>query len=239
MKNLISIKEARLKKGLSISELANSLNLDIKLVQLLDDNLELPNKFKAYKSIYIRSIYKYLGYKIPFTNYFQESPYDYSRFLLTSFFLIFSLIILFFSSFNIYNKFNNQKGNKNFEKDKIYEDTLNFVSKNNLENINGKNFINLLVPLKRTNYSQTFVIQTNNLGPIYYKIEYIDKKTILFGEILQLNKIELDLNNDFLIDLSNIANIDKIIYRGIEISIMNNYQSYLKDFNINKLETIL
>jgi len=239
LKNLISIKEARLKKGLSISELANSLNLDIKLVQLLDDNLELPNKFKAYKSIYIRSIYKYLGYKIPFTNYFQESPYDYSRFLLTSFFLIFSLIILFFSSFNIYNKFNNQKGNKNFEKDKIYEDTLNFVSKNNLENINGKNFINLLVPLKRTNYSQTFILHANNLGSIYYKIKYINKKTIRFGELLQLDKIELDLDNDFLIDLSNIANIDKITYRGIEIKLKNNYQFYLKDFNINKLEKLL
>ena len=236
---MISIKEARLKKGLSISELANSLNLDIKLVQLLDDNLELPNKFKAYKSIYIRSIYKYLGYKIPFTNYFQESPYDYSRFLLTSFFLIFSLIILFFSSFNIYNKFNNQKGNKNFEKDKIYEDTLNFVSKNNLENINGKNFINLLVPLKRTNYSQTFILHANNLGSIYYKIKYINKKTIRFGELLQLDKIELDLDNDFLIDLSNIANIDKITYRGIEIKLKNNYQFYLKDFNINKLEKLL
>ena len=74
MKNLISIKEARLKKGLSISELANSLNLDIKLVQLLDDDAEIPNKFKAYRSIYKRSIYNYLGYKIPFTNYFQESP---------------------------------------------------------------------------------------------------------------------------------------------------------------------
>ena len=239
MKNLISIKEARLKKGLSISELANSLNLDIKLVQLLDDDAEIPNKFKAYRSTYKRSIYNYLGYKIPFTNYFQESPYDYSKFLLTSFFLIFSIVILFFSSFNIYNKFNKQIGNYNFEKDKIYEDTLNFVSQNNLENINDKDFINLLFPSKRTNYSQTFIIHTNNLGPIYYKIKYIDKKTILFGELLQLNKIELDLNNDFLIDLSNIANIDKITYRGIEINLKNNYQFYLKDFNINKLETLL
>ena len=239
MKNLISIKEARLKKGLSISELAHSLNLDIKLVQLLDDDAEIPNKFKAYRSTYIRSIYTYLGYNIPFTNYFRESPYDYSKFLLTSFFLIFSLVILFFSSFNIYNKFNNQIGNKNFEKDKIYEDTLNFVSKNNLENINEKDFINLLAPSKRTNYSQTFILHTNNLGPIYYKINYIDKKTIRFGEILQLNKIELNLNNDFLIDLSNIANIDKITYRGIEINLKNNYQFYLKDFNINKLETLL
>ena len=239
MKDLISIKEARLKKGLSIAELANSLNLEVELVQLLDDDAEIPNKYKAYRSSYKRSIYNYLGYKIPFTNYFQESPYDYSKLLLTSFFLIFSVVILFFSSFNIYKKFNNQTGIKNFEKDKIYEDTLNFFSKNNLENINNKDFINLLVPLKRTNYSQTFILYTNNLGPIYYKIKYIDKKTILFGELLQLNKIELDLNNDFLIDLSNIANIDKIIYRGIEINLKNNYQFYLKDFNINKLETLL
>ena len=239
MKNLISIKEARLKKGLSISELANSLNLDAKLVQLIDDDAEIPNKFKAYRSSYKRSIYAYLGYKIPSNNYFQESPYDYSKFLLTSFFLIFSIVILFFSSFNIYNKFNNQIGNKNFEKDKIYEDTLNFVSKNNLENINGKDFIDLLVPLKRTNYSQKFILHTNNLGPIYYKIKYIDKKTIRFGELLQLDKIELDLDNDFLIDLSNIANIDKITYRGIEIKLKNSYQFYLKDFNIHKLETLL
>ncbi|MFL2534570.1 MAG: hypothetical protein ACJ0RM_06425 [Alphaproteobacteria bacterium] len=236
---MISIKEARLKKGLSIAELASSLKLDIKLVQLLDDDAEVPDKYKAYMSSYKRSIFNYLGYKIPFTNHFQESQYDYSKFLLTSFFLIFSIVILFFSSFNIYNKFNNQVGIKNFEKDKIYEDTLNFISKNNLENINYKDFIDLLVPLKRTNYSQTFVIQTNNLGPIYYKIKYIDKKTILFGELLQLNKIELDLNNDFLIDLSNIANIDKIIYRGIEINLKNNYKFYLKDFNINELETLL
>ena len=239
MKNLISIKEARLKKGLSIEELANSLKLDIKLVQLLDDDAEIPDKYKAYMSSYKRSIFNYLGYKIPFTNYFQETPYDYSKFLLTSFFLIFSIIILFFSSFNIYNKFNNQAGNKNFEKDKIYEDTLNFISKNNLENINDKDFINLLVPLKRTNYSQTFILHANNLGSIYYKIKYIDKKTIRFGELLQLDKIELDLDNDFLIDLSNIANIDKITYRGIEIKLKNNYQFYLKDFNINKLETLL
>ena len=99
MKNLISIKEARLKKGLSVLELANSLNLDVKLVQLLDDDAEIPNKFKSYKSSYKRSIYSYLGYKIPFTNFFQESPFDYSKFFLTSFFLIFSLVILFFSSF--------------------------------------------------------------------------------------------------------------------------------------------
>ena len=239
MKNLISIKEARLKKGLSISELANSLKLDIKLVQLLDDDAEIPNKFKAYRSTYIRSIYSYLGYKIPFTNYFRESPNDYSKFLLTSFFLIFSIVILFFSSFNIYKKFNYQTDIKNFEKDKIYEDTLNFASKINLENIDDKDFINLLFPLKRTNYSQKFILYANNLGPIYYKIEYIDKKIIHFGELLPLNKIELDLNNDFLIDLSNIANIDKIIYRGIEINLKNNYQFYLKDFNIKKLEILL
>ena len=236
---MISIKEARLKKGLSIAELASSLKLDVKLVQLLDDDAEIPDKYKAYMSSYKRSIFNYLGYKIPFTNYFQESTYDYSKFLLTSFFLIFSIVILFFSSFNIYNKFNNQVGIKNFEKDKIYEDILNFISKNNLENINDKDFIDLLVPLKRTNYSQTFILHANNLGSIYYKIKYINKKTIRFGELLQLDKIELDLDNDFLIDLSNIANIDKITYRGIEIRLKNNYQFYLKDFNINKLEKLL
>ena len=122
---MISIKEARLKKGLSIEELASSLKLNVKLVQLLDDDAEVPDKYKAYVSSYKRSIFNYLGYKIPFTNHFQESQYDYSKFLLTSFFLIFSIVILFFSSFNIYNKFNNQAGIKNFEKDKIDSYSLN------------------------------------------------------------------------------------------------------------------
>ena len=67
----------------------------------------------------------------------------------------------------------------------------------------------------------------------------IDKKTIEFGELLKINNITFDLNNDFLIDLSNIANIKKIIYRGIEIKIKNNDGFYLKDFNINNLEKLL
>ena len=56
MKNLISIKEARLKKGLSISELANSLKLDVKLGQLLDDVAEGPEKSTAYMASYTRAI---------------------------------------------------------------------------------------------------------------------------------------------------------------------------------------
>tara|TARA_B100000579_G_scaffold166220_1_gene135042 strand:+ start:148 stop:318 length:171 start_codon:yes stop_codon:yes gene_type:complete len=56
---------------------------------------------------------------------------------------------------------------------------------------------------------------------------------------LKSNNIAFDLNNDFLIDLSNIANIEKIVYRGIEIKIKNNDGFYLKDFNINNLEKLL
>ena len=37
----------------------------------------------------------------------------------------------------------------------------------------------------------------------------------------------------------SISHIDKIIYRGIEIKLKNNYQYYLKDFDINKMETLL
>ena len=56
MKNLISIKEARLKKGLSIAELANSLKLDVKLVQLLDDDAEIPDKYKLI-CLHIKDLY--------------------------------------------------------------------------------------------------------------------------------------------------------------------------------------
>ena len=46
MKNLISIKEARIKKGLSINDLSKGLKLDPEIIRLLEENLQLPDKFK-------------------------------------------------------------------------------------------------------------------------------------------------------------------------------------------------
>ena len=49
----------------------------------------------------------------------------------------------------------------------------------------------------------------------------------------------VDLDNDFFIDLSNINNIDKIIYRGVEIRLNKELNSYLFNFHIKDLETLL
>ena len=239
MTKLISIKEARLKKNISIKELANALNLNINVIRALEEDLELPDKWKLYKVNYERSIYKYLGYTLPNSNNFQNIPNDYSKIILTSFFFIFSFIILFFSSLNVYLKYNQNLEIDIFEKDEIYVEVDKFVSQKNFENIDHHKFLDSLSVIKRINYSQKLELYVNDSSPIYYKLKNINQKTIEFGELLQQSKIEFDLNNDFLIDLSNIANIEKIIYRGIEIKPKNNYDFYLKDFNINKLEEIL
>ena len=68
MKNLISIKEARIKKGLSINDLSKGLKLDPEIIRLLEENLQLPDKFKAYQSTYKKSIYRYLGYCLLYTS---------------------------------------------------------------------------------------------------------------------------------------------------------------------------
>ena len=53
MKNLISIKEARKKKGISVHELSRALNLSTTIVELLDEDLELPDKYKFYRLLFI------------------------------------------------------------------------------------------------------------------------------------------------------------------------------------------
>ena len=240
MNNSISLKEARLKSGLTVGQLSRALNLDSYLIEQLENEIELPIKYRPYRSTYIKSIFRYLGYKIPENRNPTNVIYiDHTKIILTSFFSFFALIILISSSINIYNKFNIQISGYEFEKDKIYEEAYNFIKQNELKEISHKHFMDLLVIKKNINYSNNFILYSNILGPIYYKIKDIDKKTIEFGELLKINNITFDLNNDFLIDLSNIANIKKIIYRGIEIKIRNNDGFYLKDFNINNLEKLL
>ena len=77
MDKLISIKEARIKKGLSINDLSKALKLDIEIIRLLDDNLKLPKKYRSYQSTYKKSIYRYLGYEIKYKTFsipnFKES----------------------------------------------------------------------------------------------------------------------------------------------------------------------
>ena len=105
MNKLISIKEARIKKGLSINDLSKALNLDLEIIRLLDDNLKLPKKFRAYQSTYKKSIYRYLGYDIKYKSSISDVPIDYTKISIIYFILLLVFTILTLLSFNIYNKF--------------------------------------------------------------------------------------------------------------------------------------
>ncbi len=239
MEKLISIKEARIKKGLSINDLSKALKLDIEIIRLLDDNLRLPKKYKSYQSTYKKSIYRYLGYDVNYKSSVKKISYDHTKIFLVYFFLLLIFIILFLLSFNIYNKFNKQNLIKNIEKDQVYDDVLNITTTYNLTELSHEAFINNLIPLRRVNYSQKLSIFSKSNKTIYYKIQNNNKKTIQFGEILQTNELNLELDNDFLIDLSNINNIEKIIYRGIEIKVNDFLNFYLVNFKIKDLDTLL
>ena len=79
MDKLISIKEARIKKGLSINDLSKALKLDLEIIRLLDDNLKLPKKYRAYQSTYKKSIYRYLGYEVNYESSISILPDDYTK----------------------------------------------------------------------------------------------------------------------------------------------------------------
>ena len=100
MSEIISIKEARLKKGLSLEELAFALKLDKEIIRLLEEDLQLPEKFKAYRSTYKKTIYRYLGYKINYETKINQIPTDYSKIFIVNFLIILVLIIVIFFSYN-------------------------------------------------------------------------------------------------------------------------------------------
>ena len=239
MDKLISIKEARIKKGLSINDLSKALKLDLEIIRLLDDNLKLPKKYRAYQSTYKKSIYRYLGYEIKYKDLTSDIPEDYTKISLTYFLSLLIFTILTLLSFNIYNKFNSQILAKNIEKDQLYLDILNISSKNYLNELSHDEFIDNLILTKRTDYSQKLSIFSKSNKIIYYKLQNNNKKTLQFGEILQSKELNIELDDDFFIDLSNIDNIDKIIYRGIEIKLNKELNSYIANFNIKDLETLL
>ena len=227
MKNLISIKEAREKKGLSINDLSKALKLDPEIIRLLEENLQLPHKFKAYQSTYKKSIYRYLGYEVKYKNSIIDIPIDYTRLSIVYFLLLLVFTVLVLLSFNIYNKFNNQISIRNIDKDQVYMDVLNLSSQYNLNELSHDEFVNNLTLSSRVNYSQKVSIFSKSNKTIYYKIQNKNRKTLQFGEIFQSSELNLDLDNDFLIDLSNINNVEKIIYRGIEIKVSEGLNSYL------------
>tara|TARA_Y100000816_G_C25941563_1_gene491096 strand:+ start:53 stop:772 length:720 start_codon:yes stop_codon:yes gene_type:complete len=239
LEKLISIKEARIKKGLSIYDLSKALKLDIEIIRLLDDNLKLPKKFRAYQSTYKKSIYRYLGYEIKYKDLITEIPKDYTKISLTYFLSLLIFTILTLLSFNIYNKFNSQILVKKIEKDQLYLDILNISSKNYLNELSHDEFVNSLILTNRSNYSQKLSIFSKSNKTIYFKLQNSNKKTLKFGEILHFKELNIELDDDFFIDLSNIDNIDKIIYRGIEIKLIKELNSYIANFNIKDLETLL
>ncbi len=239
MDKLISIKEARTKKGLSINDLSNALKLDLDIVRLLDDNLKLPKKYRAYESTYIKSIYRYLGYDIKYKNSISDLPIDYTKLSIIYFTLLLVFTILTLLSFNIYNKFNDKITIRAIETDQIYADIVTISSLYELNELNHDDFINNLILLKRANYSQKFSIFVKPNKTIYYKIQDKVLNTLQFGEIVKFKELIVDLDNDFLIDLSNINNIEKIIYRGIEFKLNKELNSYILNFNIRDLDTLL
>ena len=118
-------------------------------------------------------------------------------------------------------------------------DVLNLSSQYDLNELSHDEFLNNLTLSSRVNYSQKISIFSKSNKTIYYKIQNKNRKTIQFGEIFQSSELNLDLDNDFLIDLSNINNVEKIIYRGIEIKVSEGLNSYLSNFNIKDLEALL
>ena len=236
---MISIKEARIKKGLSINDLSKALKLDLEIIRLLDDNLKLPKKYRSYQSTYKKSIYRYLGYEIKYKNSIKDLPIDYTKLSILYFLILLVFTILVFLSFNIYNKFDNKFTPRYIEKDQVYNDVLTISHQFDLNELSHDEFINNLIILKRVNYSQKLSIFSKSNKTIYYKLQNNNKKIIKFGEIFQNNELNLDLDNDFLIDLSNINNVEKIIYRGIEIRINEGLNSYLVKFDIEDLQTLL
>ena len=239
MDKLISIKEARIKKGLSINDISKALKLDLEIIRLLDDNLKLPKKYRAYQSTYKKSIYRYLGYEIKYKSLVSDIPIDNTKVSVIYFLLLLAFTILVLLSFNIYNKFNNQISFKEIEKDLVYNDVYKIFNQYDLFELSHNDFLNSLIPLYRVNYSQNLSIFAKPNKTVFYKIQNNIKNTLQFGEITKSNELILNLDNDFFIDLSNINNIDKIIYRGVEIRLNKELNSYLFNFDIKDLETLL
>lgn len=239
MSEIISIKEARLKKGLSLEELARALKLDKEIIRLLEEDLQLPEKFKAYRTTYKKTIYRYLGYKINYETKINQIPNDYSKIFITYFLIILVLIIVIFFSYNIYQKFNQKKIIKIVETDTIRNSVQNLINEYNLKFISHEDFKSLLNAIDRENYSQTFEVYPKNGNSLFYKIQNLDNKNIEFGELYGPKFLTLSLENDYLIDLSNINNIDKLVYKGVKFKIHGDNQFALKDFKILEMDLLL
>ena len=233
MNNSSSIKEARLEKGLSIEDLAHRLKISPFIIKKIENNEELPKKYKSYERIFRNSILKLLGlYKISGEVKLKEIPEDNTKFVLSIFLLILICTILISLSFNMYKKFNQKSNLKFFEKDQIYNDIENKLSDIGYDEIDHEQFLNKLILLKNNNFHNFFEISVLDNNTIYYKVSNDNKKTLKFGTITPDNPLFLNFNDDFSIDLSNINLIDKIVVNNSIYQIDVNKPYALKDFNL-------
>jgi len=84
LNKLFSIKEARLKKGLTVNQLAIKLKMNTEIIQKIENNEELPDKFKSYEKIFRNSILKSLGlYESSTVVQLVPIPNDYTKLILT------------------------------------------------------------------------------------------------------------------------------------------------------------
>ena len=236
MKKSFSIKDARLEKGLSIAELAHRLKLSPLIIKKIENNEELPDKYKFYENNFKNSILKSLGLKkVSGTVKLNEIPEDNTKLILTIFSISLICIILFSLSFDIYKKYNSIPSFKAIEKDQIYLDIENIYSDFKFDEIDHEQFLNKMKFLKNNNFYNYFEISVLDNNTIYYKVSNDNKKTFKFGAITPNNPLYLNFNDDFSIDLSNIKFIDKIFVNN-SIYQINVDKSYaLKKFDINKL----
>ena len=236
MNNSSSIKEARLEKGLSIEDLAHRLKISPFIIKKIENNEELPEKYKSYEKIFRNSILKLLGlYEISGQVKLNKIPEDNTKLILTIFSLFLICTILISLSFDMYKKFNLKPKLKFFEKDQIYLDMENKLSNFRYDEIDHEQFINKLILLKNNNFYNYFEISVLDNNTIYYKVSNNNQKTQKFGAITRDNPLYLYFNDDFSIDLSNIKLIDKIFVNNSIYQINVDKPYALKEFNLNKL----
>ena len=235
MNNSSSIKEARLSKGLSVKHLAAKLNISPMIIEKIENNEDLPNRFKPYEKIFRNSILKSLGlFEISSVVELNPIPEDNTKLILTIFTFILVSTILISLSFDVYKKFNVKSKLKFIEKDQIYLDVENIMSNFHYEVISHKEFINKLVLTKTNSTQNIFQISVLDDHSIFYRVNDNKQKTINFGSITNDNPLKLDFNNDFSIDLSNIKYIDKIIVKNSIYQIDADKPYAIKELSINE-----
>ena len=130
-----SIRQSSLK---TIASNATKVIQDLKLLGIcseeewspkIENNEDLPDRFKSYEKIFRNSILKSLGlYEISSVVELNPIPEDNTKLILTIFSFILVSTILISLSFDMYKKFNAKSKLKFIEKDQIYLDVENIMS---------------------------------------------------------------------------------------------------------------